>query len=198
MTFTQYFSFFLTWWGLLFAAALDSSLFFFVPFGTDMLVVYMVARNRDLFWLYPVLTTTGSLAGAAATYWIGHKIGEKGVAPFVARRQFDRFKARVQNAGATALALPAVLPPPFPLTAFVLTSGALEVNRRRFFGVFGAARVVRFGVEAALARRYGRRVLDVMESDAFHIVVIGFILVAVAGTVVSVVAVWRRTRYSSE
>lgn len=54
-------------WGVAVLAALDSSLVFFMPFGVDALVIYLAARDEALFWLYPLLATAGSLAGAAVT-----------------------------------------------------------------------------------------------------------------------------------
>ncbi len=184
----------LTWWGVVLLAALDSSLLFFLPFGNDTLLVYLAARHRDVFWVYPLLTTAGSLTGAGVTYWIGRQAGEKGLERLVSTRRLDRLKARVKDTGAVAIALPAILPPPFPLTPFVLTCGALEVSATKFFGVFVAARLIRFGVEAMLARRYGEGILAVLESGTFKGVVALFIAVAVVGTVWSAIVLWRRTR----
>ena len=73
----------------------------------------------------------------------------------------------MRNAGAGTLRDFALLPPPFPLTPFVLACGALDVNRALFFSVFTAMRLVRFFAEAALARWQGARFLMVLESDAF-------------------------------
>jgi membrane protein YqaA with SNARE-associated domain len=188
------FGFFLTWWGLVIVSALDSSVLIFVPFSSDALVVYLAARRRDLFWLYPVLATAGSLTGAAVTYWIGYKVGELGLDRFVPERRLEQLKARVKRTGAVAMALPALLPPPFPLTAFTLTGGALELNKARFFTVFAAVRLIRFGAEALVARLYGAGVLRVLESGPFRLVVFAFIVLAVGGTIISGVAVWRRTR----
>lgn len=188
------FEFFLSWWGAVLLGALDSSLFFFAPFANDALLVYLVARHRQTFWLYPLLTTAGSVAGAAFTYWVGRKIGDAGLAKLVPKRRLERLKVRVNKTGAVAIALPAVLPPPFPLSAFVLTSGALEVSAPRFFTVFALVRALRFGLEALMAYRYGEQLLRMLQSQAFRHVVIGFIIVAVAGTVVSGVRVWRSTR----
>jgi len=55
-------------------------------------------------------------------------------------------------------------------------------------------RLIRFGSEAALARVYGRGVLRVLESEQFQMVIIGFIVVAVLGTIVSALLLWRNTR----
>jgi membrane protein YqaA with SNARE-associated domain len=186
--------FFLTWWGAYLFGALDATMLFFLPFGIDALVIYLAARDDTFFWVYPLLATAGSVTGAALTYWIGRKIGEIGLERLVPGRRFERFRGRVQKQGAAAMALAAVMPPPFPLTPFVLTCGALEVDRWTFFGTFAAMRLIRFGGEAALARVYGRGVLRIIESDSFQTVIIGFIVIAIIGTTVSGIMLWRSTR----
>jgi membrane protein YqaA with SNARE-associated domain len=191
--FQSFFGFFLTWWGAFLMAALDASMLFFLPFGIDALVIFLAARNVDLFWLYPLLATAGSLTGAAVTFWIGRKAGELGVERLVSRRRLERLKCRVSDAGAIAMAVPALLPPPFPLTPFILTCGALDVNRARFFITFGTVRLLRFGAEAVLARLYGRGVLAILTSEIFQTVLAGFIVVAIIGTIVSGVLLWRST-----
>jgi membrane protein YqaA with SNARE-associated domain len=192
--FPHAFRFFLTWWGAYVLGALDASMVFFLPFGIDALVIYLSARNGMLFWIYPLLATAGSVTGAAVTYWIGHKGGELGLERLIAGGRLERFRKRVQKGGAVAMAVAALLPPPFPLTPFLLTCGALKVNRWIFFPTFAAMRLIRFGCEAALARIYGRGVLRLLESDPFQRVIIGFIIIAVVGTVLSAVTLWRSTR----
>jgi len=188
------FGFFLTWWGAYLLALLDATMVFFLPFGVDALVIYLSARSGMFFWIYPLLATAGSVTGAAVTYWIGRKGGEIGLERFVPQRRLDRLRCRLQKQGAVAMAFAALLPPPFPLTPFVLTCGALEVNRRIFFGTFALMRLIRFGSEAALARIYGRGVLRMIESEQFQTVIIAFIFIAVIGTLVSAVMLWRNTR----
>ncbi|HZM61949.1 MAG TPA: VTT domain-containing protein [Vicinamibacterales bacterium] len=191
---TSFLRFFLTWWGALVLGALDSTPFFFVPFGTDALVVYLAARDRSLFWLYPVLTTAGSIAGTVLTYTIGVTIGDTGLVRFVPQHRLERLRTRVKDIGAIAMGISAALPPPFPMTAFVLTCGALKVSRARFLTVVAVARLVRFGVEATLARRYGRSVVRLLESDAAQRIILGLVVVSIAGTVLTIVRVWRSTR----
>lgn len=192
--FQSLFGFFLTWWGAFLMAALDSSMLFFLPFGIDALVIYLSARNSDLFWIYPVLATAGSATGAAVTYWIGKKAGEVGLERLVPERRLRRLRAKVGESGAIAMAVPALLPPPFPLTPFILTCGALKVDWWRFFLTFTVVRLLRFATEAGLARVYGRGILRVLQSDVFQMVVVGFIVVAVVGTVMSAIILWRSTR----
>jgi membrane protein YqaA with SNARE-associated domain len=194
--FHSFFSFFLTWWGSFMIAALDATMLVFLPFGVDAVVIYLAARNEDLFWLYPLLATAGSLTGAATTYWIGKKIGDVGLERYVPERRLNRLKCRVRDSGAIALAVPALMPPPFPLTPFILTCGALNVNPWRFFSIFAAMRLVRFGVEAGLAVVYGRGILRILESDRFQMVIAAFIAIAILGTMASAVLLWRSTHES--
>lgn len=191
--FSSFFTFFLTWWGAFVLGALDSSMLFFLPFGIDAVVIYLAARNHELFWLYPVLATAGSMTGAMVTFWIGVKGGEHGLERFIPEKRLERMRRKVKDSGAIALAVPALLPPPFPLTPFILTCGALAVDRWRFFLTFGSMRLLRFGIEAVLARRYGQGILRVLQSDSFQMVIVAFIVVAVAGTIVSGVLLWRST-----
>jgi membrane protein YqaA with SNARE-associated domain len=191
----RFFGFFVTWWGAFLVGVLDASLVFFMPFGIDALVIYLAARDEQLFWLYPILATAGSLTGSAITFWIGHKAGEVGLERLVPARRLERFRGRVRNSGAVAMALPALLPPPFPLTLFTLTCGALAVNRGLFFSTLAVMRLLRFGIEATLARIYGRGILRVLESDAVQMFMVGFIVIAVIGTIVSAALLWRQTHY---
>jgi membrane protein YqaA with SNARE-associated domain len=173
--------------------ALDTSLVFFLPFGIDSLVIYLSARERELFWLYPLLATAGSLGGAAVTFWIGRRIGDAGLARLLPERRLEAVQRRVRKGGAVAMAVPALLPPPFPLTPFILACGALDVSRWRFFATLGSARLVRFGAESLLALRYGSGILDMLQSDTFRMVIVAFIVLAVVGTIVSAVVLWRKT-----
>ena len=101
------------------------------------------------------------------------------------------FTARMKTIGPLTMGLLALLPPPFPLTAFTLTSGALKVPMTRFLLVFGAARLFRFGTEALLARRFGTSLLRLFESEPVQRIAIGLVIVAVAGTAITIVRVWR-------
>jgi membrane protein YqaA with SNARE-associated domain len=162
----------------------------------DAAVIYLAARDDERFWIYPLLACAGSSFGAALTYWIGKKIGEQGLSRFVPERRLARLRKRVKDGGALAMAVPALLPPPFPLTPFILTSGALQVDPRKFFVTFAAVRLLRFGAEAVVARSYGRGVLSVLQSDTFRAVVFTFVFVAVVGTMVSAALLWARVRAS--
>ena len=185
--------YFLTPAGIVFMGILDASMVFFLPLGIDFVVIVMTARKPELFWLYALLATAGSLIGAAGTFWIGKKAGETGLTRFVHPKRLDRVKARVSR-GAVVIAGLALIPPPFPFTPFVLASGALGMNAWTFFSALAVARAFRFGVEAALASRYGRGILRWMETPAFQAVIGVIIAMAVIGTIVSAVIAVRTSR----
>ena len=187
-------SYFLTPGGLFVMAALDSSLIFFLPLGIDFAVIVLTARKSELFWLYALIATAGSVVGAAFTFWIGHKIGEHGLTRLLTPSRLKRVQQRVGNSAAVSVAALGIIPPPFPFTAFVLTSGAAHVNVRTFLTTLAGVRLLRFLLEATLAARYGRRILGWMKTPAFEAIVGVLIALAVIGTMVSAVAAWRGSR----
>jgi membrane protein YqaA with SNARE-associated domain len=186
--------YFLTPFGLVLMGALDSSLVFFLPLGIDFVVILLAARRPELFWLYAVMATIGSVIGAAVTFWIGRKVGEHGLSRLIKPSRLQRIQQRVSERAAVSVAALAIIPPPFPFTAFVLTSGAFHANAWHFFVTLAGVRMLRFTVEGALAARYGRGILAWMESTTFTVVVGALIVLAVAGTVVSAIAVYRSTK----
>jgi membrane protein YqaA with SNARE-associated domain len=179
--------------GVFVLAALDSSLFFSFPFGVDAVVIIVVAR-RPGAWIVPFLAAAGSVAGAALTFWMGRKAGEKGLERYVPAGQLDKIHKRVKETGAIALAALSLIPPPFPFTPFVLAAGALEVRATTFFTTFAVCRIIRFGIEAMLAVRYGRRILRWLNAPLFQDFVIGCIVLAVALTALAIFRLVRSTR----
>jgi membrane protein YqaA with SNARE-associated domain len=188
-------AYFLTPGGVVVMGALDASLVFFLPLGIDVVVIIMTARRPELFWLYALLATCGSVLGAAGTFWIGKLAGEKGLGRFVHPGRLDRVKAKVDR-GAFVVAALALIPPPFPFTPFVLAAGALGMEAWPFLTALAGARATRFGVEAALASYYGRRILRWMRTPLFTAVIGVFIALAVIGTIVSAIALVRGSRHA--
>ena len=186
--------YFLTPAGVLVMGALDASLVFFLPLGIDFVVIYMSAREPGLFWLYALLATAGSLIGAGTTFWIGRKVGQHGLTRLVKPSTLRRVERRVAHSAAMPIAALGIIPPPFPFTAFVLTSGAFGLNPWTFLMALGGVRLGRFMAEAGLAAYYGQGITAIMESQTFTIVVIALAVLAIVGTVVSGVAVYRAAK----
>jgi membrane protein YqaA with SNARE-associated domain len=187
-------SLFLSPIGLVILAALDSTLFFSLPLGIDTVVIILAARRHDIAWAIPLMASAGSVAGAALTFWMGQKIGEKGLDRYAPEKRLDKIRKRIKDSGAIALAALDLVPPPFPFTLFVLVAGALKVKPAVFFITLAVCRLLRFGLEAWLAVLYGRRIIRWLDSDLFHDIVGFFILVAIVLTVISIFKLWRSTR----
>lgn len=180
--------------GVLFLGILDSTLIFFLPLGIDAVVILMAARHADTAWLYPVLATAGSLIGSALTYWVGRKFGEHGLSRFVPEGRLQFVRSHLRRHGAFTVAALSLIPPPFPFTPFMLMSGALHFSRLRLFPVLAAARLLRFGIEAALAVKYGNALVYWMGSDTFKVAIGVFIAIATVGTIISAFVIVRRAR----
>lgn len=190
------FRLFLSPGGLFLLATLDSTLFFWFPFGIDAAVIILVVRHPESRWLYPAIATAGSVAGTVVTLWTGRKLDEAALERFVSRRRMASVKKAVHRWGTLAIAALGIIPPPFPFTAFVLAAGALGVHLAGFLGAFAGVRLLRFGLETMFAARYGRSVLRWLNSDAVVTVVTVTIVVAIAGSAISLYLLLRRQRTS--
>ncbi len=129
-----------------------------IPGSTDLLLLWLVAHGEDP-WLLAAIAIVGSLVGGYVTWNIGRKGGEAAMRRYVPARLRGRVAKWVERHSILAVFLPAVLPPPIPLTPFALAAGALGVSRRRFLVVFGAARTLRYSFIAWLGAVYGRHAI---------------------------------------
>ena len=170
--------------------ALDSSLVFFLPLGIDFAVIILAARKPDLFWLYALLATVGSVHrrhGHVLDRPQGRRARADPADEAVAARtrQAPRIPSRrLRRRGARRS-----FRRRFPFTAFVLASGAFGGQPWTFFTTLAGVRVVRFLAEGGLAAIYGRRILTWMQSTVFEVIVGALIVLAIVGTIVSGVAV---------
>ena len=134
-------------WGLFTIAAVDST-FFGLPM--DLVVGTYVARDPRHFWLHSIVASAGSALGSLIPYWIGYTGGEKLVAKRIGRERFNRIHGWFERHEAMALAVPAMLPPPTPFKAFVLTAAVFEMRLRDFLAAIFIGRLVRFCVLSML------------------------------------------------
>ncbi len=144
--------------GVFLIAAMDSSVIPLpIPGSTDLLLLWLVS-HRGNPWGLAACAIGGSLMGGYLTWHLGKKGGEAALDRYVPKRLLERTKRWAHGHGILAIFLPAILPPPVPLSPFLLAAGALKISGRRFMLVFAAARTLRYGFIAWLAVTYGRRV----------------------------------------
>jgi len=147
--------------GLFLVAIVDSS---FVPLPipgmTDIMLVLFAAQHSNP-WLLIAIATTGSALGGL----FSHQVGQSGGLAFIEKRTpkkiFKAVTAWMESHAILAVALPAILPPPMPLSPFVLAAGALKMSRKKFMITFTASRFARHAFAVWLGVHYGRHVLTI-------------------------------------
>jgi membrane protein YqaA with SNARE-associated domain len=151
--------------GLFAVAVFDSSpIPLPIPGSTDLLLLWLVSHKGNP-WLLVLSAVAGSLLGGFGCWQLGRKGGELAMRKFVPARIHDRVVGWVEKRPILAVFLPTMLPPPIPLSPFILAAGALGVSRNRFLAAFGAARTLRYSLVAWLGIRYGRGIVALWSKE---------------------------------
>ena len=177
----------LGYFGPLVMGVLDSS-FLVLPFGNDLLLVYMVAAKHHGAPWYVLAAATGSTLGALTLALVARKLGKQGICKLAGEKQFNRLQKRLSHRAALAIAVGALAPPPFPYTIVVAVASALDQSLPEILITNFFARAARFAILAYLAMRFGPAVLRVAQSDPFRWSVETF---AVICLVASGYSIWR-------
>src|SRR5271154_6288756 len=106
-----------------------------LPGSTDLLVLLLTA-NRGNPWLLAAAATSGSMIGGYLTWSAGKKGGESMLQRYVPQRFLKRVSRWVERHGVLTICISSILPPPIPLTPFLLSAGALGVPRNPFLASF--------------------------------------------------------------
>lgn len=175
----------LGYFGPVLMGALDSS-FLFLPFGNDLLVVILVARNHHGLPWYVLTAASGSTIGVFALVLVARKLGEEGIKKMAGTKRFDKLSRMVKKYGGKAVALACIAPPPFPFTMVIAASAALDYSRARICVINFFSRGVRFVILGLLAIEYGSRFLKMAKSDTFRWAMLAFIVLCIAGSALSI------------
>jgi membrane protein YqaA with SNARE-associated domain len=145
--------------GVLLVSIVDSS---FIPLPipgiTDIMIVVLAAQHANLFLLVAA-ATFGSFLGGLFSYRIGQAGGMAFLEKRIPPRIFKRVCGWMEAHNILSVALPAILPPPMPLSPFVLAAGALKMSRQKFLTTFTVSRLLRHAAAAAIGVYYGPHVV---------------------------------------
>jgi membrane protein YqaA with SNARE-associated domain len=145
--------------GVFLVSIVDSS---FVPLPvpglTDLMIVVLAAQHANLILLVGA-ATVGSFLGGFFSYKVGQSGGMAFLEKHVPPRIFKPVCHWMEEHAILSVALPAVLPPPMPLSPFVLAAGALKMSRNKFLTTFTISRFLRHAAFAALGVYFGPHVL---------------------------------------
>ena len=152
--------------GLIPLGVLDSSLVP-VPGSMDVATILLSARERHLWFYYAVMATAGSVLGAFITYRLARKGGQEALTKRFPKRKVEKVLKTFERWGFAAIAVPAMLPPPFPLVPFVIAAGAMQYSLGKFLAAMTAGRFVRYTILAYLGATYGRHILSLFSRHAY-------------------------------
>jgi membrane protein YqaA with SNARE-associated domain len=172
--------------GLIPLGLLDSSVIP-VPGSMDFATVLFSARDKQLWFYYALMATAGSVLGSFLTYRLARKGGKEALAKRLSKRRVDKVLKTFERWGFAAIAIPALLPPPFPFVPFIIAAGAMQYSRTKFLAAIAIGRLIRYGILAFLGARYGRHILSLFSRHAYATLLIGVALI-VAGAVAALLA----------
>jgi membrane protein YqaA with SNARE-associated domain len=145
--------------GLLPISAVDSS---FVPLPipgvTDILLIVFAAAHANIFLLV-ALSTIGSALGGLFSHAVGQAGGLGFLEKHVPKAVLTRVTNWMEHHAILAVSLPAILPPPMPLSPFVLVAGAVHMSRKKFMWAFTVSRFLRHCIAVWIGVHYGRTFL---------------------------------------
>jgi len=140
--------------GLILIGIIDNS-FIPIPGGMDIFVI-LLSAHRPAWWpYYAAMAVVGAVFGGYLTYRLAVKGGEETLEKKVGKQRAEKVYARFKKHGFLTMVVGAILPPPFPIVAFLLAAGALHYPRKHFIAALGTGRAIRFFGIAYLAHIYG-------------------------------------------
>ncbi len=165
--------------GLILLGVADNSLIP-LPGSTDIVTILLAAHHREPWYYYASMATLGAILGGYLTYRMARKGGKETLEKRFPPRKVRRVYAIFERWGFAAVAIPAILPPPFPLTPMLLAAGAMQYPTRKFLTALAVGRAIRYTILAYLGYHYGRNIVKFF-SEYYWPVLIFLIAFSVLG-----------------
>lgn len=158
-------------WGAFLLAIFDSAGIPLVE-GVDFLLVTMAAHSARAGYLSATLAIFGSVIGNLILYYIGRKGGEAYLDRKTQSGWPRRFRQWFHHYGGLAVFIPVLVPAPLPVKIFVLSSGALGMNRLHFVLIIAAARFLRYFGLVFLGVQMGTRPWEFLKRHSLQLLLI--------------------------
>src|SRR6202140_185113 len=156
----------------------------------DVLTIWLAARHQEPWPYYALMATLGAVIGGYITYALARKGGKEAMERKLSKRRAIQFSDAFARWGFAAVAVPALMPPPFPFVPFLLAAGAMQYSPRKFLGALTLGRGVRYTIAAGLGFHYGRHILRFF-SRYYKPAVAILVSLAVIGAVLSLIQYFR-------
>ena len=168
-------------WGLGALSFVDAGLFPIPPTMDLVLIGYVLADPSRLI-LYCFVASVGSALGSLIPYYIGRAGGELFLLKRINRKRYEQLRDRFARQEFFVIAIPAMLPPPFPLKVFEFAAGVFEMKPLVFAAAIFVGKFIRFLIFAIISVVYGPTIVHTVVRE-FHqhlglvISIIGLLLV---------------------
>jgi membrane protein YqaA with SNARE-associated domain len=167
-----------------------------VPGAMDVATLLLAAQQQSLWLYYALMATIGSLLGGFFTYRIARTGGKEAIEKKFPRRKAKKFYNAFERWGFFAIAIPAMLPPPVPITPFLLVAGALQYPTAKFLTALALGRTARYTILAFLAGRYSAQILHFMTKFSHpSVVAVVLLLSAIA---VLIIYFWKHQQHIAQ
>jgi membrane protein YqaA with SNARE-associated domain len=167
-----------------------------LPGSTDVVTILLAAHHREPWFYYAIMATVGALLGGYLTYRMARKGGKETLEKRFSKKKVNKVYAIFERWGFAAVAIPALLPPPFPIVPMLLAAGAMQYPTRKFLTALAVGRGIRFTILAYLGFHYGRHIVKFF-SQYYWPVLIGLIAFSVAGGLYGLFQYKRRQKSSA-
>ncbi len=166
-----------------------------IPGVTDIMLILYAAGHAN-----PVMLVIIATLGSALGGFLSHAVGQAGGMAFLEKKVSPKLLKRitnwVENHSIISIALPAILPPPVPLSPFVLVAGAVKMSRRRFMIAFTSSRLVRHIIACWLGIHYGAQVLKLWNHFSARWAVTVLIVFWSVTLIFSAIGIWKLVQTS--
>ncbi|MGB9234010.1 MAG: VTT domain-containing protein [Terriglobales bacterium] len=164
-----------------------------LPGSTDFVTILLAAHHREPWIYYAIMATAGSDLGGYLTYRMARRGGKETLEKRFSAKKVKQIYAIFARFGFAAVAIPALLPPPFPIVPMLLAAGAMQYPTRKFLTALAVGRGVRYIILAYLGFHYGRHIVKLF-SQYYMPVLLLLIAFSVIGALYGVFEYKRRQK----
>ncbi len=157
--------------GLILLGLADNSLIP-LPGSTDIVTILLAAHHRDMWVYYAIMATAGAVLGGYLTYRMARKGGKETLEKKFSQKKVRKVYAIFERWGFASVAIPAILPPPFPITPMLLAAGAMQYPTRKFLAALAVGRGIRFAILGYLGAYYGRHIVNLFAKYYWPILIV--------------------------
>ncbi|MGD0469062.1 MAG: VTT domain-containing protein [Terriglobales bacterium] len=168
-----------------------------LPGSTDVVTILLAAHHPNLWIYYAIMATAGALIGGYLTYRMARKGGKATLEKRFSKKTTNKVYAIFERWGFAAVAIPALLPPPFPIVPMLLAAGAMQYPTRKFLTALAVGRGLRFTILAYLGFHYGRHIVRLF-AQYYWPVLITLIAFSAVGTLYGLYEYKRRQKSSGQ